>query len=147
MKNVRARRPVIFLAFLFWALYTDHTGLVRIGLLAAVLHECGHVLVWMALTRTLPVLQLSAFGIGLEAGRAKLGPGKTFLLAAAGPLMNFLLCGLTLLRMNQRATYWGFFFAAANGLLGLFNLLPVGKLDGKQMWRILAGWGLHLLHK
>lgn len=147
MRYIRARRPILLLTALFIALYSDHTGLVRIGLLAAVLHECGHVLAWLLLTRTLPTLQLSAFGIGLETDRVVLSPVKTFLLAAAGPAMNFILCLAALWKMNYRASYWGFFFAAANGLLGVFNLLPFGKLDGRQMWRILLAGGLHLLRK
>ena len=44
MRHLRARRPVLVLAALWWLLYNDHTGLARIGLLAALLHESGHVL-------------------------------------------------------------------------------------------------------
>lgn len=137
MKHLRARQPVFVLAGLWWVLYTDHTGLVRIGLLAALLHETGHVLAWMALTRSLPVLRLSTGGIGLDATRAVLSRRETFLLALAGPAVNLALCAATLAAMQRQASYWGYFFAAANLALGLFNLLPFGPLDGRRMLDVL----------
>ena len=133
MKHLRIRRPVLFFAALFAALYFDHTGLVRVGLLASLLHECGHAAVWWALTGSLPVLRLSLRGVGLDAAGARLSRGGDFLLALAGPLSNLLLCGLTLLKMQLSASYWGYFFAAANLAVGLFNLLPVGDLDGRRL--------------
>ena len=56
MRHLRVRRPVLLLAALWFALYRDHSGLVRVGLLAALLHECGHVAVWLALTTALGLL-------------------------------------------------------------------------------------------
>jgi len=88
MRHLRARRPVLVLAALWWLLYNDHTGLARIGLLAALLHESGHVLAWAAITRTLPVLRFSTGGIGLDTSRAVLGRRQTFFLALAGPAVN-----------------------------------------------------------
>ena len=133
MRHLRLRRPVLLLAALWFVLYRDHSGLVRVGLLAALLHECGHVAAWLAMTRTLPVLSFSLRGIGLDASAARLSRRQNFLLALAGPLANFLLCGLILLKMQISASYWGYCFAAANLAVGLFNLLPAGDLDGRRM--------------
>ena len=129
MRHLRLRQPVLLLAALWFVLYRDHSGLVRVGLLAALLHECGHV----AMTKTLPVLSFSLRGIGLDASAARLSRRQTFLLALAGPLTNLLLCGAALGRMQLAASYWGYFFAAANLATGLFNLLPLGDLDGRRM--------------
>ena len=147
MRYLRIRRPLIFLTVLWIVLYRDTSGLVRIGFLAALLHECGHILAWILLTGKLPVLRLSLLGIGLDTGGEMLRPIQLLLLAAAGPLTNGLLCLLTLEAMQIRASYWGFFFAAANGLLAIFNLLPFGMLDGKQIWTILCGLHLQLRRK
>lgn len=138
MRYLRARRPVLVLAALWWMLYTDHTGLVRIGLLAALLHETGHVLAWLVLTRTLPVLRFSTGGVGLDVTRAALRRSQTFWLALAGPATNLLICGAMLAAMQWRASYWGYFFAAANLALGLFNLLPFGPLDGRRMLEVIC---------
>ena len=85
MKHLRFRRPVLFLAGLWFVLYRDHSGLLRVGLLAALLHECGHVAVWAAMTKSLPVLSFSVRGIGLDACAALLSRRQTFLLALAVP--------------------------------------------------------------
>ena len=53
MRRLRLRQPVLLLAVLWFVLYRDHSGLVRVGLLAALLHECGHVAVWLAMTKSL----------------------------------------------------------------------------------------------
>lgn len=137
MRHLRFQRPVLLLAALWFVLYRDHSGLVRVGLLAALLHECGHAAVWAALTRSLPVLRFSVRGIGLDASAARLTRRQTFLLALAGPLTNLVLCAAALARMQLRASYWGYFFAAANLAVGLFNLLPVGDLDGRRMLQSL----------
>ncbi|HJB20642.1 MAG TPA: M50 family metallopeptidase [Candidatus Fournierella merdavium] len=137
MRHLRVRRPVLLLAALWFALYRDHSGLVRVGLLAALLHECGHVAVWLALTRSLPVLRLSVRGVGLDVSGVHLSRRQAFVLALAGPLTNFALCAGTLAKMQLRASYWGYFFAAANLATGLFNLLPVGDLDGRRLLQSL----------
>ena len=59
MRHLRLRQPVLLLAALWFVLYRDHSGLVRVGLLAALLHECGHVAAWLAMPRTLPALSFS----------------------------------------------------------------------------------------
>ena len=137
MSWLRARRPVLVLAALWLMLYRDRTGLVRIGLLAALLHETGHVLAWLLLTRRWPVLRLSLRGIGLDTSCAHLSRRQVFWLACAGPAANFALCGAALAKMQWQASYWGYFFAAANLVTGLFNLLPLGDLDGRRMLQSL----------
>lgn len=147
MKKFRVHRPVLTLTLLWLVLQYDYAGFARIGLLVALLHECGHVLVWVLMTHTLPVLRFSVTGIGMDVSGAQLGAGKTLLLALAGPAANFLICGLTLAAMQQKASYWGWFFAAANCLVGIFNLLPFGVLDGRQILHALGILGLHLRRK
>ena len=137
MRHFRARQPVLVLAVLWFVLYRDHTGVARVGLLAALLHEAGHTLAWLAMTRRLPVFRFSLAGVGLDVFAARLTRRQTFLLALAGPLTNFLLLGVTLWRIQIAASYWGYFFAAANLITGAFNLLPVGRLDGRRMLECL----------
>lgn len=48
---VRIAHPVWTPFLLALALAVDHTGIVRLGLLCSCLHECGHLLVWVLLTR------------------------------------------------------------------------------------------------
>ena len=136
---IRIRQPEILLLGLWFALTHDPLGIVRISLLCSLLHECGHVLVWIISTGKLPVLELSPGGIGLCLGTAQLSARKEMVLAAAGPAVNFIAAGITFVWMQQQASYWGWFFLGTNLLVGGFNLLPVGPLDGKRIWNNFFG--------
>ena len=139
MRWLRARQPVLVLACLWVLLYFDYSGLARVGILAALLHETGHVAVWLVLTRKPPVLRLSPGGIGLDVQGQQFTKGQALVLAGAGSFVNLILCVVTLGVMQLQASYWGYFFAGANLLMGLFNLLPFGSLDGHRILQAARG--------
>ena len=103
--------------------------------LAAFLHECGHILAYCALLRRFPVIEvtMTGFCMRMDAPAWGLSPGRLFWLAAAGPAVNFMLAGIWALRLEQELTIRGSAFWAANLLTGGFNLLPVPPLDGAQL--------------
>ena len=131
------RDPVLLCGVVYLLLYFDASGFLRLGLLAAVLHELGHILVYCIQQRQLPVIEVTMTGFCMRTRGQALTRGQTFLLAAAGPGMNGLLAAIWAMRMEQCATIRGSAFLAANLLTGAFNLLPVPPLDGAQMLRCL----------
>ena len=131
---IRLRQPELLLLGLWFGLTHDPLGILRISLLCSLLHESGHIAAWIVFTGTLPMLELSPGGIGLCLGNARLSPCKEGILAAAGPAVNLIAAGMAYLWMLYRASYWGWFFLGTNLLVGGFNLLPVGPLDGKRIW-------------
>ena len=136
---IRLRQPEVLLLGLWFGLMHDSLGVLRISLLCSLLHESGHIAAWVIFTGTLPVLELSPGGIGLCLGNARLSPCKEGVLAAAGPSVNLIAAGAAYLWMHQSASYWGWFFLGTNLLVGGFNLLPVGPLDGKRIWNNFFG--------
>ena len=124
-------------AVLYLLLYFDASGFLRLGLLAAVLHELGHIAVYALLRRRLPVIEVTLTGFCMKTRGERFSPGQLFALAAAGPGVNFLLALLWTLRMAQRLTIRGGAFWAANLLTGCFNLLPIPPLDGAQLLECL----------
>ena len=129
------RDPVLLCGVVYLLLYFDASGFLRLGLLAAVLHELGHILVYCIQQRHLPVIEVTMTGLcmRMDAPARGLSPGRLFWLAAAGPAVNFMLAGIWALRLEQELTIRGSAFWAANLLTGLFNLLPIPPLDGAQM--------------
>lgn len=127
------RDPVLLCGSLYFLLYFDASGFLRLGLLAAFLHECGHILVYCALLRRFPVIEVTMTGFCMRTAGERLSPRQRFVLAAAGPAVNFALAGVWALRLSQTTTIRGSAFWAANLLTGLFNLLPIPPLDGAQM--------------
>ena len=89
------RDPVLLCGSLYFLLYFDASGFLRLGLLAAFLHECGHILVYCTLLRRFPVIEvtMTGFCMRMDAPARGLSPGRLFWLAAAGPAVNFMLAG------------------------------------------------------
>ncbi len=110
----------------------------RLGLLAAFLHEWGHIGVYLALFGQFPVIEVTLTGFCMRTRGREMTLWQTALLAAAGPAVNFVLAGLWMLRLEQRATIRASAFLAANLLTGAFNLLPIPPLDGAQL--AACGW-------
>ena len=127
------RDPLPACGLLYLLLYFDSSQFLRIGLLAACLHECGHILAFWTLFRRLPVVEVTVTGFCMQTRGCRMGAGQRFCLAAAGPAANALLALLAWAQARRQFTAWGAAFWAANVLTGLFNLLPIPPLDGAQM--------------
>lgn len=132
------RDPLPGCCALYLLLRLDGSGFLRLGLLAAALHECGHIAAYWLLFRRLPVVEVTMTGFCMRVGGVRLTPGRQFVLAAAGPGTNALLAAVWCARVSARLTVGDAAFLAANVLTGVFNLLPVPPLDGAQM--LGAGW-------
>lgn len=126
--QVRITPGFLFLAaFLF---YQSTSSFLVTFLLAAALHEGGHLLA--ARWRGVPVraLSMTAFGCILDFVDEALVRDRDLLwIAAAGPLCNLL---FALLCVTPWVGQWrgAALFGAEHLLLALFNLLPVFPLDG-----------------
>lgn len=127
------RDPLLLCGLLYLVLFLDAGGFLRLGLLAAVLHEGGHILLYCLLFRRFPVIEVNLTGFCMRTRGQAMTPEQTALLAAAGPVVNLLLAGVWTLKLEQRATIRGSAFWAANVLTGVFNLLPIPPLDGAQL--------------
>ena len=122
--------PVLLAAlglFLLW----DRTGLGGQMVLAAALHELGHLLVMAAWGEAPAELSFHCFGVRITRAGGRLLPwGREALLYAAGPAVNLLFA----------AAAWGWGrpgTAAVHLVLGVFNLLPAGALDGGRLLALL----------
>lgn len=131
------RDPVLLCGLLYLALFWDASGFLRLGLLAAVLHEGGHILIYCLLFHRFPVIEVNLTGFCMRTRGQAMTPGQKALLAAAGPAVNLLLAGVWALKLEQRVTVRGSAFWAANVLTGAFNLLPIPPLDGAQLAELL----------
>ena len=95
-------------------------------LLAATLHECGHLL--CLLLFRIPVIQLrfSPGGAVIRTNSAALSYPREAFLYLCGPAAN--LCALMLSLFFHSSFFWLLF--AANLICACYNLLPIPPLDG-----------------
>lgn len=112
-----------FLLLLAWLNYLDQNFFIPMALLACAAHELGHIAVLLMLGRDIKAIRLTAIGAELVVSQAP-GYWQEGISALAGPGINLLLallcCSFTR----------GLTFAGLNLALALFNLLPIGRLDG-----------------
>lgn len=114
--------------------YLDNSGIFLWALLACALHEIGHWWAIRALGGQVRKMRLSCAGAELRLSSARpLSHGRMVLAALAGPAVNLALAlgSVALARrgMGERL----YLFAGLNLGLALFNLLPVGWLDGGRV--------------
>lgn len=118
-------------ALLLWALlyYLDSGGMVPQVLAACALHELGHYAAIRLLGGRVTRLRITCVGAEMAlSARFPMGPARELAAALAGPAVNLLCAGLC----AGLGEGW-YCFAGIHLALGLFNLLPVGPLDGGRV--------------
>ena len=130
--NILGNSWSFWLLILLAAIVSPLTIVLSI-LLAAALHECGHLLTLRAFHVPIEGLRLSAFGAVLHArGAQRLSYGRELVVTLAGCGMN-LVCGVLTAWFSLHYVWVeGFVFAGAHILLCAFNLLPIPPLDGSH---------------
>ena len=126
-----------FFLLLAWLNYLDRSFLVPMALAACTAHELGHIAAIRLLGGSVKEVRLTAIGAELVLERP-LAYWQEGLSALAGPGVNLLLA--------LAGCRFSLTFAGLNLALALFNLLPVGRLDGGRALyctlALLAGPGL-----
>lgn len=125
------------LACLCAGLLFDPVGFLRLTLLASVLHEAGHVIAYVICTKKTPPLKISVAGICLQ-NTCMLSNKQDFFVTLSGPLTNLILALCLHFYIQYKASYGLYFFMAINICVAIYNLLPVGALDGARLISIIS---------
>lgn len=117
---------LLLIALLYYL--DDGVGIMIWTVLAAIIHELGHILAARMMGGTVERIVLSVTGAELRfAYQAPLTYGKENLLLLAGPMAN-LLFGLPALYFRA------YIPALVSFCLAIFNLLPLAPTDGGQIF-------------
>ena len=110
-------------------------------LLAAAMHEGGHLAALALYHVPVEGLRLGAMGAAIYApGAARLSYGRELLVTLAGPMVNLLSAPLLAALSARLGWEWGYLFAGAHTVLGVYNLLPIPPLDGGRALYLLLAW-------
>lgn len=134
--GMRVTIDFLFVALVTIFLLTDRTGISVIALLACLIHELGHLVMFALVGYTPKALSFELMGIRLSKPEQELSPGKEALVQLAGSATNFLVFFLLVGTLDQ-ITYASL-FAVTHLLLGIFNLLPLKSLDGGKLLELFC---------
>lgn len=102
--------------------------------LAALLHELGHLAALHLVGATVEGICFTSFGVEIRADTRYLPYGKDIFCTMAGPAVN-IIAAFVLAR-----TAGDYLLAGANLLQGVFNLLPLTGLDGARALHLALCW-------
>ena len=139
--------------------YAAALGYAVLLLLSVLAHEAAHALTARAYNWPTAKIVLTLWGGHTQFGDMRSTPGRSLLVALAGPGANFLLAlaGFGILQLLDRSSIAGlivFVFVYSNLLVAVFNILPGLPLDGGRIvesavWKatgsqergtVAAGW-------
>lgn len=103
---------------------TDRTGMFLLSYIAVILHEIGHFGALCIFGAKITAVRFTLSGVKIVKSKI-LSKNATVAVALSGPLVNLSLFSFYLCE-NAYIKY----FAVANLVIGVFNLLPISGLDG-----------------
>lgn len=136
MIELKLKKTLLRLDFSFFAvialfLLLDTTGFGIAALSACALHELAHMLVMAVFGIFADEIMFYGAGIRITSARTEFAkPAVKALILSAGCAANFMLT-LIFWRSDRLE------FAAINLFTGIFNMLPIGELDGAGLLKLL----------
>lgn len=122
-----------FFAVLFFFVWVGRELFLFYMLLPVIVHEFGHIAV-IAARGGIRGIDLRPFGIGIIPTRDCFGLGEEFVIHSAGILVNLLFAAGLYVFCYQTVRIR--LLVAVNLAVALFNLLPIGDLDGGRLMRL-----------
>ena len=137
MVELKLRKTLLRLDFSFFAvialyLLLDESGFGLAALAACAMHETAHFIAMTAFG--VPVEQLTLYGAGIRITSSKIDgikPYRKAVILCAGCIANFT-AAFVFWKMGKYEA------AAVNMFTGIFNLLPMGELDGARLMKMFA---------
>lgn len=126
--NTALRLDFSFFAVMALFFFFDEHGTGASALCACLCHELGHLIMMCAFGAPLRSITLYGAGIRISSELEHLTRGRKTAVLAAGCTVNLALSLASYLCGNMQ-------FLAANAVLCVFNLLPLGELDGALLLR------------
>lgn len=130
IKNVYISISTYFFLMIAWVVIFSRINEFLYCLISLFLHELGHIFMIYGLKEKISIFYIIPFGFSCRLkNQSKIDRRKMLKIILAGPVTSFVVAGLVFL--------WTKEFAVTNLIIGIFNLIPVGNLDGGRIFRIL----------
>ena len=126
LKNIYLSISWYFIFIIIWAIITGKIQTFILCLLALSIHETGHIMLIYLLKEKINIFYILPFGFCCRLkNQSKVKKESMMKILIAGPATSIIVAGLV--------CFWTKEFALVNLVVGVFNLLPIGKLDGGRI--------------
>ncbi|MBO5939502.1 MAG: M50 family metallopeptidase [Clostridia bacterium] len=126
-----------FAILLFFSLLMTHSLFSLASLLAAVLHELGHLLAASVCRIRMKEFSVGLFGTGLTPSGGLYSYFDEIILCLGGPLSNLFFGSLSLLLLRHDSSAFLSAFIFSSFAYAVLNLLPIKGFDGGRICRAL----------
>lgn len=123
--GIKIEIKFLFVAAMVLLMLLDTSGVMLCAFLSSAVHELAHLTALLALKGEVMAVSFELFGIRITRVDALLY-WEELLVLLAGPIANLLIFVLCAFSGSQSVSL----ISAVNLWIGVFNLLPVGALDG-----------------
>lgn len=116
----------IFVIIILYIL-TKNIEIFALSFIFILLHELGHAITGIILGLRIKKININALGLSIEFenyGKERIK--NKIIIDLAGPLVNLILCTVTIMLKNEKIAY-------INLALAIINLLPIYPLDGGRI--------------
>lgn len=131
--NCKISINILFFAFIAILFMFDQTAMMGLSLLAAILHEVGHILAMKAMKCPAHSILLRPGAVVINTAKIQKTYKQDIFISFAGPLVNFIAAFFCAIFLNYATSDFLTSFMWINIALGTFNLLPTKGLDGGRI--------------
>lgn len=133
--GINIKVKFMFVAVITIFLILDKTGIAIFMFIATITHELGHVMALLSLGYKPSELSFEIIGIKLIQPIKTINYIKEIIIYISGPLINIIM--FTVLYFCSAQASFMKVFAYIHLFIGIFNLLPIGTLDGGRVLNLL----------
>ena len=134
---MKLRAEPSFIVTIATLLLTNEPKYVIFMLFSAFVHEVGHIVAMKVCGVKINTLVLGFFGGTVIMEKKLISYGKEAFIAFSGPFVNLIFSTLFFIIMRSGFSADIFFLFLCNIFYGVFNLLPIGTLDGGAVLKSL----------
>mgnify|MGYP004650405647 FL=1 len=136
--NLKIKIEYGMLAFLAFIVFIDKSNFLFLGILAALIHEIGHLIFMKKTGYDVNEISFNLFNANiLDLNRVNRRMSDDILILVSGPFFNLIFFILFLFLYKIFLIKALLYFSFENLFLCVFNLLPIHSLDGGQLLFLL----------
>ncbi len=135
--KIKLKISIFGILMLLILMFGDNSAYTAVAILAAAIHELGHIICAHFLKIKMSQMTIGILGARLNITESNISYKKEFLLCFSGPLANIIsaisMIFLYHISKSDASSIYILFYIVASFFLAALNLLPIKSFDGGRM--------------